>query len=231
MNIREFSDQFDTLLDSYKFKDEFGEVENIARIKLDEYEKSVLLTEAQDIILRQNFTPQFDRSEQGQIYFGNLITVGTGIEDTLTTPYAHNGQVFTLPENIFWAINERIEDDQGNRYIVIPINYVEYDRILSKPYAKPLVRQAWRLYQGALSALNTPKAEIVMRNSNPIEKYLIRYIRKPKPIILENLGDLSIQGISTATECELNPLVHFEVLSQAVNMAVSRYNTGTSKEE
>lgn len=62
-----------------------------------------------------------------------------------------------------------------------------------------------------------------MRNDNTIAKYLVRYIRKPQPIILENLGELSIQGVSTPSECELNPLAHFDILLKAVEMAMSRY--------
>ena len=62
-----------------------------------------------------------------------------------------------------------------------------------------------------------------MRNDNTIAKYLVRYIRKPNPIILEDLGELSIQGVSTPSECELNPLAHFDILLKAVEMAMSRY--------
>ncbi len=62
-----------------------------------------------------------------------------------------------------------------------------------------------------------------MRNDNTIAKYLVRYIRKPRPIILEDLGELSIQGVSTPSECELNPLAHFDILLKAVEMAMSRY--------
>ena len=120
-------------------------------------------------------------------------------------------------------LNEKITDTEGNRYTIKPINYEEFDRIESKPYAKPLKRQAWRLYQGIAGDQNSPYAEIVTRNDNAISKYVVRYIRKPKPIILENLGNLTIQGTSTPTECELNPLTHFDILSKAVELAMSRH--------
>ena len=100
MTIKEFSDQFDTLLDSYKIPDEFGRVENLITIKLDEYEKSVLLTEAQDMILKATFQGAFDLSEQGQVYFSGLITVGEGTPTTGDT-YSDNGKLFTLPDNVF----------------------------------------------------------------------------------------------------------------------------------
>ena len=223
MTTEEFSNQLDTLLDSHKIVDEFGKTDNYIRIKLDEYEKSVLLTEAQDLLLREHFTSGFDSSEQGQMYYSSLITVGKGIAAPLEKGYTEEGKIFDLPKDIFWILNERITDDSNNRYVIKPINYSEYDRIQSKPYAKPFKRQAWRLYQTNLPGDTSPKAEIILRVDNEVTDYSIRYIKQPSPIILENIGDLSIRGISVKTECELNSLVHFDILSRAVQIALSRY--------
>lgn len=142
MTIEEFSDQFDTLLDSHKFEDEFGKVDNNYRIRLDEYEKSVLLTEAQDMLLRMNFDVNFDNSEQGQIYFSNITAVAEGVENLTIDPYSTDGKVYDLPADLFWPLNERVIDSEGRNYTILPINFREYDRIQSKPYAKPLKRQA-----------------------------------------------------------------------------------------
>ena len=86
-------------------------------------------------------------------------------------------------------------------------------------------RQAWRLYQGADTGAATPLAEIVVRNSNDISEYLVRYIRKPVPIILEDLGDLTINNMSAPSECELHPIVHRDILNKAVDLALARYTT------
>lgn len=142
MTIEEFSDQFDTLLDSHKFEDEFGKVDNNYRIRLDEYEKSVLLTEAQDMLLRMNFDANFDTSEQGQIYFSNITAVAEGVKNATITPYSPDGKIYNLPNDLFWPLNERVIDSDGRNYTILPINFREYDRIQSKPYAKPLKRQA-----------------------------------------------------------------------------------------
>ena len=142
MTVREFSDQFDTMLDSHKFRDEFGRVDNHIRLKLDEYEKSVLLTEAQYLLLRNNFQSSFDNSEMGQIYFSNLIKVGKGVPNDTIVPYSPNGRMFDLPEDVFWIVNERVKGVDDMYYTVKPINYHEYDRMSSKPYGKPLKRQA-----------------------------------------------------------------------------------------
>lgn len=224
MTINEFSDQFDTLLDSYKVPDEFGKVENLVSIKLDEYEKSVILTEAQDIILKSNFSLAFDRSEQGQMYYNHLITIGTGVPTTGES-YAEYGRLYNLPSDVFWILNERVVDALNNKYVIKPINYEEYDRIQSKPYAKPLKRQAWRLYQGSVAASSPLRVEIVVRAAAAVTEYLVRYIRKPNPIILENLGDLSINGVSVPSECELHPILHYDILNKAVELTLARYST------
>lgn len=223
MTIHEFSDQFDTMLDSYKYEDAFGKVDNNYKIKLDEYEKSVLLTEAQGLLLRAHFDVNFDNSEQGQIYFSNITVVADGVSLIEGTPYTSEGTMFTLPVDLLWILNERILDADGRKYTVVPINYKEYDRVASKPYAKPLKRQAWRLFQKPTVEGQAPISEIIMRTASNISKYIVRYIRKPKPIILEDLGDLTINGISTPSECELHSLTHFDILLKAVELAMSRY--------
>jgi len=44
MTTKEFSDEFDTLLDSYRVVNSFGNTSSDVSINLDEYEKSVFLT-------------------------------------------------------------------------------------------------------------------------------------------------------------------------------------------
>ena len=65
-----------------------------------------------------------------------------------------------------------------------------------------------------------------------VDKYLIRYIARPNPIILVNLPDgLSINGVSAETECELNPVIHRAILERAVRLAIaSRTQLAGSKE-
>lgn len=53
MTTKEFSDGFDTLLDSYSASPEFGSTTPLA---FDEYEKSVFLTNAQEEIIIEIYT-------------------------------------------------------------------------------------------------------------------------------------------------------------------------------
>ena len=57
-----------------------------------------------------------------------------------------------------------------------------------------------------------------------ITEYLIRYLVKPTPIILIDLEDgLTINGLDTITECNLNPVIHRTLLNLAVKLAKIAY--------
>jgi hypothetical protein len=62
--------------------------------------------------------------------------------------------------------------------------------------------------------------EIITNPWDVINTYNVRYVRAPKPIILVNLPDgLTIDGISEATPCELDPILHEEIVQRAVELA------------
>ena len=213
MTTQEFSNTFDTLLNSYNSQGMFGEQASRGEIVLDEYEKSVLLTQAQDIIVKQYFegggvNGGFDDSARRQVDFSNLITVEeiTKEENPVLTPYDERSLIYKTPATVtgkakvLYILNEKIvvSTTSGQpavttkrQYVVVPINYKEYDRQMSKAYAQPLKKQAWRLFQdGGTSALDLYSEIIPVENSitsGEIPKYKIRYIRRPQPIILTNL--------------------------------------------
>ena len=106
MTTQEFSSTFDTLLNSYDSKAMFGEAASKEDIVLDEYEKSVLLTQAQDIIVKSYFDRTlnqqgqgFDDSQRRQVDFSNLITVGTGTATDGTT-YDERGKLFKTSDGM-----------------------------------------------------------------------------------------------------------------------------------
>ena len=56
MSIQEFSDRFDVLLNSYATKAGFGSQDGVGDIRLNEHEKSVFLTQAQEDIVLSLYT-------------------------------------------------------------------------------------------------------------------------------------------------------------------------------
>lgn len=70
-----------------------------------------------------------------------------------------------------------------------------------------------------------PLAEIIGKFYGPIT-YQLRYVKKPRPIILRDLSDedLTIDGCSTESECELAEELHHEILQRAVELAKAAYS-------
>lgn len=221
MDHIEFSNEFDVL---------YNNIMSNAAPGLDEYEKSVFLTKAQEEIVKNHFNPNGNKYREGlddspkrQIDFSELIKVGEGvITDTSPLTFDKRAKVYNLPEDIFIIINESIETDKGPRQL-IPISYSEYTRLMSKPYKEPVKYQAWRLIT---TSANNITVELIANSNESITQYKVRYIKKPTPIITADLseyGDVTINGISNISECELNPNIHQEILQRAVELAKSAY--------
>ena len=219
MDHTEFSNGFDVL---------YNNIMSNAAPGINEYEKSVLLTKAQDEVLKNYFNPKgnkyqegFDGSAKRQIDFSGLISVKEGTLLNSQTGFDPRAKIYRMPEDVFLIINETLTTDTGVKQVV-PISFDEYSRLMSKPYKEPLKYQAWRLVTEG-SGNDNIIVELIPHSGEAVSKYTIRYVRRPKPIVLVDLaseyGDVSINGVSTISECELNPLIHEEILQRAVELA------------
>lgn len=219
MNVSEFSNSFDVI---------YNNLMSNAAPGINEYEKSVLLTKAQDEVLKNYFNPKgnkyqegFDGSAKRQIDFSGLISVKEGTLLNGQAGFDLRAKIYRMPEDVFLIINETLTTDTGVKQVV-PISFDEYSRLMSKPYKEPLKYQAWRLVTEGSGSDNII-VELIPHSGETVSKYTIRYVRRPKPIVLVDLaseyGDVSINGVSTISECELNPLIHEEILQRAVEMA------------
>ena len=228
MTTQEFSNSFDVL---------YNNIMSNAAPGLNEYEKSVFLTKAQEELLKNYFNPKgnkyqegFDGSAKRQIDFSGLISVADATTTTLSPTFDIRAKVYKLPKDLFLIINESLTTNTGIKQ-VIAIRYDEYTRLMSKPYKEPLKFQAWRLVTKGEGS-SVVQSEVISHSGETITKYTIRYVRRPKPIILCDLsseyGDVSINGMSSVSECELNPLIHEEILQRAVELAKAAY-TGDIK--
>lgn len=285
MSTQEFSDSFDTLLNSYGSQAIFGEGASKQEVVLDEYEKSVLLTQAQDMLVKsyfygsQNSQGQgFDDSIRRQVDFSSLIKTATLIKaDDQDSIFDDRGIIYSMPmkkinkpsgiefkegeiidttgkyvkidgddshvyvlnsTDVLYILNEKMITYGGTElatklkdYVVIPLNYKEYDREMSKAYAQPFKKQAWRLFQNNQTGFDVQSELIPMWNIAEDAKtdtpevrlvYKIRYVKRPDPIVLTDLPNgLAIDGFTTVSECTLNPIVHMDILQRAVEIAMS----------
>lgn len=316
MQLEEFSNEFDILYNNVMSNQAPG---------LTEYEKSVFLTRAQDDIIKAYFNPKlnktqegFDGNERRQIDFSRLMRTieceELSSDDVISLHSGTNVKNYAIPSDILLYINEAIIATRGTRsvrLIIVPLDYTEYNRLMSKAYKRPLKNQAWRLittgssiiietdynkiadticsdpvytnvdkkiilntingkslkveYNGlrvgkeylnhygttsttisSADKFNLPATETTLTSliegtspadipissvqiipgpNDVITKYIIRYVARPTPIILTDLGteELTIDGYSTKLDCALDPILHHEILQRAVELAKAAY--------
>lgn len=236
MTNQEFSDEFDVLYNNITSNQAPG---------LDEYEKSVFLTKGQDEVLKAYFNPKgnkyqegFDDSLRRQVDFSNLIysfnydSFSTpGVAGMTSSSFYDNAtgiksvDLSTLDEPIFMILNEElvVERDQTNRILqVIPIKYDEYTRLMNRPYKRPLKNQAWRLI--TYGEEDYKFFTLIAGPNDTLQQYSARYLRRPRAIILSDLSGVTIDGESSQQSCELDPILHHEILQRAVELAKAAYS-------
>lgn len=227
MTLDEFSNEFDTLVSSYRRFKDFDNKENLDSLDFNEYEKSVFLTKAQEEIVielyngRNPSLDSFEKTEEIRRYLSNLVkTYTTNTKEEGQIGISKNSVFFKLPEDLWFITYEAVnlKDDKlgcmdGEGISVVPITHDEYHRIKKNPFREANERRALRL------DLNDEMVEIVSKYN--VDSYLVRYVSKPNPIILIKLPDgVSINGISDKTECELIPSIHRTILERAVEAAI-----------
>lgn len=219
MTNKEFSDGFSTLLNS------FGITPNIT---LDEYEKSTFLTNAQeqliiDIYSGRNiiYGKSFEQTEEIRRYLSNLVeTYETSTKVTGKLGLSQDSVFFNIPQDTWFITYEVafLKDSKlgcldGIEASVVPLPQDDLYRAKDNPFRGPSKDRVLRL------DIKSDLAELISKYN--VDKYLMRYISQPTPIILEDLPDgLSINGVSTESECELNPVVHRAILERAVQLAI-----------
>lgn len=223
MTPSEFSDEFDVLLNSHSQANQFGEAQSI--IELDEYEKSVFLTEAQEQIVKELYKGyplgnSFEKTEELRRSLDSLIKTAR-LSPIASQQGLGYSIMFELPEDVWFITYESamLDDDSagcinGTELQVIPMTQDEWNRASRNPFRKPSRRKAIRLDSGNLLV------ELISEHN--LGTYIVRYLSRPKPIILEDLEGLSINGQTDKTECELNSVTHRAILERAVQLALSR---------
>lgn len=237
MTIPEFSNTFDTLLNSYGTQAQFGEQVSKRQIVLDEYEKSLCLTKAQEEVVvnfyngKNPYGDSFESTEEMRRYLESLVKtkVYSTEEQVSGTGVSDNSVFYKLPNDVAFITMEQItyEDEalgcySGSTAAVYPVTQDEYSRIKNNPFRGPTRYKAIRLDTGN----NT--VELVSKYK--IGEYLLKYLSKPEPIILEDLpNNLTIEGRWEHSECKLNSILHDTILERAVQIALQAKGISVSK--
>ena len=232
MTNQEFRNQFDI---------SYNAIASNSAPGIDDYELSVYLTKAQLEIVKNYYDPLSNRKQKGfeatekRRRDLNQLVKDYKTSTTITNSSNINSEAkfYTVPNDLFLIVNEKAkiisEDCYNNKTLTIkPISYDEYDVQIDNPFEKPNEKVAWRLDLSNVN--NTKVVEIISPyNISGSLEYQIRYIKYPKPIIITDLDiafpsdNLTIDGISTETPCELNTEICREILDRAVLLALADY--------
>lgn len=235
MTTREFSNQFDTLLRSYTTD---------TSVQLDEYEKSVYLTRAQEAIVKEFYKTVFEADENIRSGLRPLIktinAVQTNGREDSDQLYSDNYKYsyWEVGDDLWYILYEEatqydecLSDCFNGKQVNIRVVRVdELANSLKNPFMRPNERRIFRVDQGAEG--DTSTLELISKYN--VDSYRVRYLRRPHPIILQDLPDnLSINGEKEARTSELNTSMHGEILARAVQMALtmSAANIAPSQEQ
>lgn len=240
MNLPEFSEGFDTLVSSYRRFKDFDNKEILDSVEFDEYEKSFYLTKAQEELAMSYYDGKniygdyFESTEELRRQLESLVKTRvyqSPSEESSSDMVAinTNSHFFELPPDMMHIIMEQVTYNDSrlgcyNRSVakVQPVRHDEYEKVINNSFRGPTKYKAIRLDAG------NHHVEIITKYT--ISEYLIRYLCRPTPIILENLPNgLTIDGESTAMGCTLNPTLHRIILERAVLMALRAKVTNTDK--
>lgn len=92
---------------------------------------------------------------------------------------------------------------------------------MNKPFKRPLKNQAWRLITYGEDSYRF--LTLIAGPSDILKSYNVRYLRRPRAIILSELESISIEGVTNEQSCELDPILHKEILQRAVELAKAAY--------
>ena len=232
MTTSEFEREFDIL---------YNNIMSNAAPSIDAYEKSVFLTKAQEDVVISIYN-NFEQTEAAIESLAEIVRTKkyNSITDIIqpqinvnknwidTTSLSSNSKFFLLPSDLMFITYESIEDNNLNNcgtkdtMLIRPVTQDEYYRSSKNPFRRPRKREALRLNVDYNVTSPSQKAvEIISILNN--YTYTLRYVKRPNPIVLYNEPGLTIEGIDTITECELNQILHKQILERAVQLATAVY--------
>ena len=230
MTNEEFSNEFDNLVNKNIAKP-FGV--DSTPLEFDEYEKSMFLTKAQESVVislyRGTLTgDSFEKTEELRRYLNELIKTYTTTNKVENEGLTDNSYFFDIPDDVWFITyesavsqDERLGCAKSTVMEVVPTAQDALYKTSRNPFRGPNKRRVLRL--------DVEGKVVELISKFDIDKYQIRYLAQPEPIILIDLPEgLSINGLTKKTECILNPAIHRVILETAVNLALkSRAGAGS----
>jgi hypothetical protein len=200
-----------------------------------DYTISYWLTAAQEELVKNYLDPRstrtqrsFEEVEKRRVKLQSLVKPATFTSSLAYNPtinIASNSVVFdTSGEKILEIKQEHLITDPSKCYgltqlPVIPLSLDEYNEVVRNPFRKPSNYRAYRINTGAY---NPTINSIEILAPFTFISYVIRYIKRPRPIIVGDLSllNVSLDGETAIQTSELDESMHREIVSKAVTRAL-----------
>lgn len=230
MTAVELSNEFNILWDN---------IESGSAPGVDEYEKSIFFTIAQEQLIRKYYRV-FDQSEEARRILDGVVKSLSKTQDATTEGVTvavepldvTYSKFYVIPENLWFILHEHAIVST-KRVPVIPMTLDAYNIEADNPFRKPSSKLIWRLDVNNGGANNERLVELI--SIGTITKYNLRYIEEPSPIITDTNISEDIRGESaphaTTIDPVLNDLVFNELLDMAVELAYKAFMDGKLKSQ
>ena len=214
MTLEEFSFEFDVMYNNITSNQAPG---------LSELEKSVFLTQAQELLVKQYYKgdleQSFENTEETTQYLNSLVSQAVyGINDVISGKGVLlnsnlKSSFFQMPEEAMFITYEAAELNctNGTDALVVPTTQDEFYNVHRNPFRGPSRNRVVRLINNGT---------IELYSTSQVNKYLVRYIKYPDPIVLPGSDGVKPfsdypQGLNT----KLPESLHRNILMQAVALA------------
>lgn len=211
MEVNDFSIEFDLL---------FNNVASNKAPGLNEYEKSLFLTEAQEIVTQSLYSGaggSFETTEEMTAYLSSIVKRNTFTSFKTDKLYGWTTYGVTLPTNVWYITFENGVVD-GNPVEVIPVTHDMFLRTVRNPFRGPTAKRALRICRSGGDIIRY--SEVIPKKDGKLTEYQIHYVEKPEPIVLED--GIEINGkVYNAQTSKMPECIHRTILMKAVELAKS----------
>lgn len=220
MTLQELSVEFDIL---------FNNISSNQAPGLSEYEKSVFLTQAMEAVILDLYKgtggDSFESTEELTRYLNTLVkTKSIPVDETTKDNdpiFSGKTYIADLSEadgnnnfNNLWFIVYQTATINNKNVLAVPTTLDKVYKEMQNPFKRPNDDRVLVLFQENNAYLIS---EIKPTN------YYIKYLSRPYPIILDDIGELTINGQSYDDAKELSDIVpetmHRSILLRAIQLA------------
>lgn len=213
MTLDEFSVEFDIY---------FNNISSNKAPGLNELEKSILLTEAQEILVKELYNGtldgnSFENTEEVAEYLRTLVK-----QEILTAQVSgyrgicKSSVAYEAPDDLLFityeGANVNTACESLQEVAVIPTTQDEFHKTYRNPFRGPRKNRILRLLIG-------DKIELITKVD--IQSYVLRYLKRPEPIVLKGITGYEpfSKYYIAGNECKMPEFVHRMILLKAVNLA------------